>query len=185
MSLFLSQTNYLASGSTRNVYLHPSNPDICLKIQKNLGTQNHNEQRFLENCLYPDYSPKCFGSIDSNLGACLAVELVKDYDGTISKSLLDYLLQKNISMPQANFYIRLISEHFLQHLYLIHDGGLSNILLRQTSPDVFTPILIDGFGPKRNDIKNRVRLKIPFLIRHKTRKQVKTMFNKVKELSNI
>ena len=66
--------------------------------------------------------------------------------------------------------------------YLIHDGGIQNILLKKKTTNQFEPILIDGFGAKRNDIKNRLRVIIPYFGKYKTIKQVNIM---KKNINNI
>ena len=179
MNLQLTPDLYLATGNNRDVYLHPMDDQVCIKIQKEHGGQHNTlEAKFLEkhhHKIFPDY----YGVISTNLGDGLAVGLVKDFDGSISKSLTDYVESKGVSEVEAKEYIEFIGQECLKNNFILGDDGLQNILLKKERDGSIRPILIDGFGPKDNSFRSLLRELIPPLTRYKTRKHIQVMYKKL------
>jgi len=177
MAIHLNRALFLASGGARDVYLHPNNENICIKIQRTNGHQNINEKNFFKkhgnNPIFPEY----YGEVETNLGTGLAFELIKDFNGEISKSLIYYLKTNTITKKEAKNHIQEIANEAISKRLLIHDGGLQNILLKKNKEGGFVPILIDGFGEKNSGIKNKLRTKYSTLAIRKTKKQINIMMN--------
>ena len=172
MNLQLTPNLYLATGNNRDVYKHPVNDLVCIKIQKeDGGLHNYLEAKFLEkhqHKIFPDY----YGVISTNLGDGLAIGLVKDFDGQISKSLTFYIEHKIVSEEDAKKYINFIGAECIKNNFILADDGLQNILLKKEADGSINPILIDGFGPKNNSFRSLLREFIPLLTRYKTRKHI-------------
>ncbi|WP_434997199.1 YrbL family protein [Vibrio scophthalmi] len=167
---------YLSSGEKRDVYLHPEQDDKCIKIEKTAGLKsNALEARFFKKYSDSRYIPKYFGLEDTSLGRGLIVELVRDFDGNVSKSIKDYLTDNSIDIKECRKYVTLIENEFIQKSILIHDDGLQNILLKKNSDMTYTPIMIDGFGPREWSRKTIFKVIVPFL----TKKKSKQVFGKM------
>lgn len=182
MPLKLNTSLYIASGATRDVYTHPENPDACIKIEKSskkARKQNYRESRFLANSSGSSLFPRYFGELKTNLGHGMVVELIRDFNGEISKSLPYYLENGVISRQEALAFIDEIKSEVRSNRYLISDAGLSNILLQKDQNGCFTPKMIDGFGPKKSNVLYFLRNCIAPMRMYKTNKQLKSMFRNI------
>ncbi|XAW89616.1 YrbL family protein [Vibrio sp. CDRSL-10 TSBA] len=175
MHVVLSDALYFASGSKRDVYIHPEDNTLCIKIQKVEDNQNLNEERFFKTHNNVRILPKYSGSVQTNLGKGLVVELIRDFDGNVSKSLHDYISSRRISAEDAHKHIDYISHELLKKKVLIHDGNLKNIILRKTVHGSLQPILVDGFGVRNQNLKYFLRDKISLLSIKKTKQQLDRM----------
>lgn len=179
MNIVLNDELYLASGSRRDVYIHPEDENLCIKIQKSNGKHNLYEEEFYKK--HPDVEllPQYKGQIKTNLGRGLVVELIRDFDGEISQSLHNYLTSKTISAKEAYDYVKHIADEIVNHKILLHDDNLNNVLLKKTAPNSFKPVLVDGFGVRNNSLKYRLRKKFSFLALRKSKQQLALMANRV------
>ncbi|GAA0827834.1 hypothetical protein GCM10009112_07510 [Marinomonas arenicola] len=184
MNLQLTHSLYLATGNNRDVYLHPMDDQVCIKIQKEHGDQ-HNilEAKFLEKHHHKIF-PQYYGMVSTNLGDGLAIGLVKDFDGSISKSLEDYVESQEVSESEAKVYIEFIGRECLRNNFILGDDGLQNILLKKERDGSIHPILIDGFGPKNSSFRYVLRELIPPLTKFKTRKHIGVMFKRLEKTLN-
>jgi len=93
----LKKSLIIAKGKGRIVYSHPDNPNQCLKIVYH-KTINENKidikyYRHLQNRGASFKHIACIrGEQNTNKGNALVFDLIKDYDGKISKTLQYYLL---------------------------------------------------------------------------------------------
>ncbi|PJC85204.1 hypothetical protein CSW98_15295 [Vibrio sp. HA2012] len=178
MHIRLEDKFHLASGGARDVYFHPENERLCIKIQRVNGTQNLNEEFFYKKQREGiNILPKYIGNIKTNLGVGLVVELIRDFDGEVSKPLSYYINNNIITLDAAKSYIQEIANEVIDKKILLHDGGLQNILLKKTGKDLFQPMLVDGFGAKNNSLKYMLRTMLPILSVKKSKKQIKIMMN--------
>jgi len=177
--IYLYKEHFLGSGSKRDVYFHPRDKDLCIKIQRSAGTQNLNEELFLNKYEHNDIFPEYFGRVSTNLGIGLIFKIVKDYDGTTSKSLDYYLINHIISRSNALEFIKKIEDEVIKNKYLIHDGAIHNILLQKTAENIFRPILIDGFGARSQRLRYKIRLMVPLLAVRKSKSKIKVMRSEV------
>ena len=121
--LNLDRSFYLSSGEKRDVYLHPENNDKCIKIEKPAGLKsNAIEARFFKKYQNCSLLPKFFGIDETSLGKGLIVELIKDFDGNVSKSVQDYLANCELDISECQKYVSLIEREFLARSILIQIG---------------------------------------------------------------
>ncbi|MEL0638034.1 YrbL family protein [Marinomonas sp. TI.3.20] len=179
MNLELTPNLFIATGNNRDVYLYPSDDQRCIKIQKIQGDKhNRLEAKFLETHKSSIF-PKYYGLVPTNLGDGLVVNLVKDFDGETSKSLVSYIESKTLSKEEALEYIHCVGNECLKNNFIMSDDGLQNILLKKASDGTFEPVFIDGFGPRNDSLRYQLRSLIPPLTRYKTRKQIRGMLRKL------
>lgn len=178
--LNLNQNLYLSSGEKRDVYFHPEQNDRCIKIEKPAGLRsNAIEAHFFKKYRACRALPKFFGMDETSLGKGLVVELVKDFDGSISKSMKDYLAEKQLHKTECLRFVSDVEKECLANSVLLHDDGLQNILLRKNEDMTFTPILIDGFGPRDLSRKTIFKVIFPFLAKQKSRQVFQKMNQKL------
>ena len=163
------------------------NPNVCIKVQIKGISRNQNKlERFylavlrLKNIDYKNVLPNFYGTVDTNLGAGMMYELIRDYDGNISRSLSHYLRYNIITLKQAEIFIIQLQQSLLANSILLEDKNIENILKKDERSN-FTPILIDGFGGKRLEIKFIFASFISLYSKFKTRKRVKQMITKMND----
>jgi hypothetical protein len=187
MDINLSDKYYLAEGSCRTVYRHPNNQELCIKI-------NHNPEKdrnITEVVFYKKHSKQSLdfitnfaGTIDTNLGKGVVTQIVLDHDGNVSKSLEDYMEERTITLKQALSYITDLKDKVFKYGVLLHDDGIQNILMRKNQDGTFTPVLVDGFGPRDMTVKALIYMVLRPLAKHKSAKIIKNM-SKRASLFNI
>ena len=160
----------IGMGKERMCYVHPEDPRLALKVP--IGDTNRQTQREIRfyrrlkqrggvDC---KHIPKFHGICRTNRGVGIVVELIRDYDGQISKSLGWYLAH---GFPLEEFVACLdeVRLSFLENLIIFDsDLDIGDLLVKKTSFNRFHLVAIDGLGDMvAIDWPNR----IPFLLRRK------------------
>ena len=177
----LTEQFYLAAGSCRTVYQHPVVKSLCVKVNHNpRKDRNNTEVAFFEfhGKQTLDFISPYQGMVETNLGAGVLLEIVKDYDGLVSKSLEEYIEEGVISIDTACSYIKTLEKKILQYGVLLHDDGIQNILMRKEKDGRFTPILVDGFGPRDMSFKSILRMRLRFLANYKSKHVIQGMLRR-------
>ena len=179
----LSKQQPFAIGGRRECYIHPEFPDRCLKVtreefspaklrkqsgflrslRKSEGDFNENVSDFrtlrkLEKSGDPDiwnHLPKCFGWDPTTRGNALSVELFRDYDGLISRSLLDQLTRHGMD-DRLQSAISKFCDFWKSRTIASRDLGLHNIVVNKPSHDHYSLKLIDGFGSTQSPFLPRI-----------------------------
>ena len=89
-------TKPIGKGKERTCYLHPHDPRKLIKISgTETNIQTRREVSFYKTLTKRniDYTnmPRYYGKVETNFGKGFIVDLITDYDGKISKSMLWYL----------------------------------------------------------------------------------------------
>lgn len=139
-------------GQERICYRHPQDVGKVVKIQK--GDSNKQTRREL--ALYKNLSrrkmsnfehiPRYYGMVQTNLGEGFVVDLISDFDGSVSKSLWWHFEQ---GYPVSEFmpYLDELRQYLLDNLVVFSvDMGRYNILFQKISPQLARLVVIDGLG---------------------------------------
>jgi len=149
----LSAKQFVAEGTDRKCYRHPSEASLCIKVLhperrsgrfwreiKYYSSLRHRDADFL-------HLTNFHGLIDTNLGKGAIFDLVLDDDARVSKSLNYYLAQNDRGF---NAWIVDEIESLKQNLYqqwiVFHDLNPANILVKRLGFDEFRMVVIDGIG---------------------------------------
>lgn len=100
----LNKSNIIGKGNHREVYVHPENPDLCIKIivdgDENLR-QEKREVAYLKHLEKKGISwemlSRYYGDVETNLGTGSVYDLILDYDGSVSKTLGYYIDSEEIT----------------------------------------------------------------------------------------
>lgn len=148
----IDENLFIAKGMGRKCYIHPNDTNLCIKIPTPRGERSANRERryFKRLHLYgknmemiADYRK----SIKTDIGNGDIFELIRDSDGSISKSL-GYYLSLNASdiNEQITEQIEALRVYLSTEYILISDLGSENILLQKDSNGNLKLIVIDGIG---------------------------------------
>ena len=149
----LSNSYLLGKGSSRLCYLHPKDPGKCIKItySRNLDIEKQELKHYR---LYRrrgiswDMLAKTYGPVETNKGQGVIFSLARDFDGTISRTLDQYLSDEKLT-PSAKELSELFDKfrnYMLTERIVVRELKSDNIVLQRLSPDHARLILIDGLG---------------------------------------
>ncbi|CBL45494.1 Conserved hypothetical protein [gamma proteobacterium HdN1] len=173
MSILLSGIAPFARGGNRLCYVDPSNPQRVIKVQrpdftledrrrkkgfpKNLrplssfddNRQEFNEvaqlEQFFGDVMYRHVS-RCYGFVETDMGAGLASELIRDASGKISHTLKQYLWDYGFDENSAQAVQR-FAEDWIELAIPSRDLLLHNIVAqRDESGLIQRLVIIDGIG---------------------------------------
>lgn len=151
---------FFSKGTTRQCFIHPDNKNLCIKISlKDQGKRTagilkaiKRENKFYkylekQNISWSNLS-RYNGDIDTSIGQGSVYELIRDYDGEISKSLESYLKQDNLTgihyetlcKKLKNLYVYMQENKVLTTSLLTR-----NIVVKQSNND-FELVIIDDIG---------------------------------------
>lgn len=147
----LEEINYIGKGTNRACYIHPDDINRCIKVTiSNNFSESEKEikyYKFLEKKnIKWQYLAKYHGKISTNLGSGGIFDLVRDDDGTISKTL-SYYLQKNELTKSILDPVPLLEElrkYTLEEGIVVKDLNTKNMLYQKIDTNHAKLILIDG-----------------------------------------
>ncbi len=142
----------VGSGKERACYQHPDDPAKAVKVL--LGTARKQMDRELQFYAQPavqqldDYChfPRYYGCVETDLGTGYVLDLVRDYDGGISKSLSQYFYA-GAEVASYQQELEQLRCYLLEHQIIFnHDMYEGNILVRRIDPGKSQLVIIDGLG---------------------------------------
>ncbi len=150
----LKDEEFIAKGNERACYLDSTDKNKAIKIsyEQNIGRskQTTTEISYYKELLKKQdiswkHLPKFYGEVKTNKGDGFIVELIRDYDGEISKSF-QYYIDKN-GVEKYKKELEEYKKFFLKYNVIFNYGMMpKNILLRKNSETESNLVLIDGLG---------------------------------------
>jgi len=142
----------IGMGRERTCYLHPDYPSRAVKVSgQEIGTQSKREIRFYRqiekrSSFEFTHIPKFHGVVNTNLGKGIVVELIRDYNDSVSQSMLWYL-DHGVSISTFEPLLSSLKDYLLDNLVVInHDFVVGNLLLQKLSEQEARLVAIDGLG---------------------------------------
>lgn len=153
--LVLKKENFVGKGNERACYIHPGDANKAVKITYEGNNRKKSKQTNLEIKSYQELAerglsdwrslPRYFGTVNTNKGEGIIVEVVRDYDGKISKTL-EYYLDRDGTAAYAK-ELNEYRDFFLRNKVIFNYGMMpNNILVRKNSENDRDLVLIDGLG---------------------------------------
>ena len=164
----------IGKGKERACYIHPEDPRKAIKISMGkVNEQTRRDIKFYRKLTRRStgenrHIPKFYGLCETNLGKGIVVDLIRNYDGEISRPLNWYLAQ-GVPIEEFDVYLEELKHSFLQNLIIFnHDMTIGNLLFQRSSTSSARLIAIDGLG----DVVALDWLNcFPFLVRRKIRRR--------------
>jgi len=149
----LNSEGLISSGSNRRCFLHPENADLCIKVlheNSPVKTQTR-ELRYFKSLERRKISwsmvARLTDIVQTNLGRGVVFELVRDFDGQVSKTL-DHYLRRNDERINKVIVSKIeeLKAYLLEEAIIFRDLITLNIVLRRTDQNTFAPVVVDGIG---------------------------------------
>lgn len=142
----LTEDLFVGRGRHRECYRYPGDSMRCVKVAYNHGGTvdlvRETKYRRILQWHHVDASilPKYYGTVETNKGKGYVYELIRDYDGNVSKSLADFLKDE-----------KLMREHFdmlVEQMKIFHKLIYTNSIITMTiAPEnIIVQQLSDGGG---------------------------------------
>ena len=159
-------------GGRRMCFVHPLEPDKCVKVLrhdekrtirvKTSGSwiparwrreydNNAHEKRILEDLgrrIGPDMArhlPRCYGMAATDLGPGLVLDLVRDEDGRISRSIRE-LITVGYELPKLRPAFDTFCDFLSEHLVLTRSLLDHNLVVSMRADGPGRIVMIDGLG---------------------------------------
>ena len=142
----------IGTGRERACYIHPEDPRLAIKMpmgevsvqtQRDLKFYRKLKKRGIKGIPHlPDFHGLC----ETNLGRGIVVDLIRNYDGEISRPLNWYLAQ-GVPIEEFEQYLEELKQSFLRNLIIFnHDMVIGNLLFQKPSSRTAQLVVIDGLG---------------------------------------
>lgn len=151
--LKLNTNLFIRKGRDRECYLHPNDRSKCIKVTVSGDYRQHKEElkyyrRLQQANISWQHLTRFYGMVSTNLGDGLVFDVVRDYDGNISRTLRDYLCRGDSLLQQSEVCVELsrLGQYILEQRIIMRDIKDNNMLLQKFNKDKFRLIIIDGIG---------------------------------------
>jgi len=181
--IILKEEDFIGKGNERACYIHPDDKDKAIKVsyEQEIGRskQSDTEIKYYKKLLKRKnlnwkHLPRFYGEVQTNKGKGFIVELIRDYDGEVSKSFKYYIEKDGLEKYKKELENY---KNYLLENYVIFNYGMmqGNILLRKNSETDFDLVLIDGLG----DVAHFTLLNdIPYFARRRITRRWNKFVNK-------
>ncbi|WP_072682429.1 YrbL family protein [Arcobacter sp. LA11] len=174
----LDENMFLGKGRERAGYIHPIDNSKVIKIvhakNENLR-QNELEYSYMQylekNNIPFTHITKCYGKTITNLGEGYVFDIVRDFNGKVSKSFKKMVLKGKLSKKKEKKLIKELKDYIFENNILFVDIALSNILCQRIKKKKYKLILTDGIGGKRPGLKSKLYQYSKLFTRYKVVKQ--------------
>lgn len=151
--VLLNDDLFINEGTNRACYKDPTEISKCLKIdiRKNKETKSEIKyyRRLEKNDISFEMLSKYYGKKDTNYGEAESFELIKDFDGSISKEMDKYLDDTNNSLEDIETllkYIPLLKEYIFKNKIYVKDLNTVNIMYQIKENNKRRLVIIDGIA---------------------------------------
>lgn len=142
----------IGTGRERACYIHPEDPRLAIKMPMGaVSEQTQCDLKFYRKLKKRGirgipHLPDFHGLCETNLGRGIVVDLIRNYDGEISRPLNWYLAQ-GVPIEEFEQYLEELKQSFLQNLIIFnHDMTIDNLVFQKPSSRTARLVAIDGLG---------------------------------------
>lgn len=182
----MNSHDFFAKGTEREVYRHPDNPKLCIKVTynqkkssrklQNIRDFNYYSLLLRRNICWHNLAA-CHGWIETNLGAGLAFDFVADETGRPCKRLSYYRDAKALDDEYIAQQLKMLRDYCLENLIIVGDITLDNIVYCPQHDQPCKLILVDGVG--NSDVVSFLTNNIAWLARKKIKRKWSRFLNRV------
>ena len=184
--LILDNTLYFSQGTTRKCYLHPRDPDLCVKIPlqnqlkrqrgilRSIERENTYYKKLIKNNISWSHLCQYHGDVKTNLGTGSIYQVIRDTDGEIANNLAHYLNQGDFIRKHQTQLVTALRELFV---YMVNNRIVTTSLLPRN-------IVLTGISERFkltiiDDIGNSEWLKVSELTTALTIRKIRRKWHKM------
>lgn len=181
--------NDMISTGARECYYHPDNPNLCVKVPLRQSDAAYVLQRELDtyeqvkDALHDFVIPYEHDLVDTNRGLGMVCHVLRNEDGTIAKSLCDYILVGGVTEDMIN-QIRRFYHVCMQHGLYFYDLNGKNFLIQEYAGEQNVKY-IDLKSYRRMQSPLQIDNIFPFLGGMKMRRRMKRLFKHLSPKANV
>ena len=152
--ILLNASYFVGKGLHRECYIHPDNEHRCIKVvvagDMSESKREQSYYRLLQKrdvCW--DILPRFHGLVETNKGAGAVFDLIRDFDGEVSKTLEYYLSAESLDSaenPGINQAIIVFKQELYRQSIITMTLSPKNIMYKKTAANEGRLILIDNIG---------------------------------------
>ena len=141
----------IGKGYNRECYQHPEHDKLCIKVNlpRTPSSDSDREMKYYQHLLKRGVSwemvPKYHGDIATNIGLGSVYDLILDDDGSVSKTLENYLDAKNDFNDVLKPFLSL-KDYLLQQRIIIMTLHPRNILCQRKGGAITKLVICDDIG---------------------------------------
>ena len=144
----------IGSGRHRECYLHPDYEDKCIKIPFDSNDERDSlEQYYFDRLLKRNISwdmiARSYGKVATDRGVGYMFDLIRDYDGAVSKTLHYYLIQEGSQETSAQelcLALTRLKQYLLEEKIILANIKPLNLLHRKENGQEGRFVIIDNIG---------------------------------------
>jgi hypothetical protein len=152
--LLLNASDFVGKGLHRECYIHPNDEQRCIKVVVAGDLSESKREQSYYRLLQKrgvswDILPLFHGVIETNKGAGAVFDLIRDYDGEISKTLEYYLSSEqldNAENPGISQAISVFKQELYRQSIITMTLSPKNIMYKKTGINEGRLIIIDNIG---------------------------------------
>lgn len=150
----IDSSNFVGKGLHRVCYVHPRNENYCIKV---VVSGDHKEcqreqkyYRFLESRnISWEMLSRFYGVVETNLGQGAVFDLIRDGDGSISRTLEYYLT--TIEKTESHYFglsraIGVLKDYLYQQKIITMTLKAKNILFKKIGDEGGRLVIVDNIG---------------------------------------
>jgi hypothetical protein len=155
----INKSDFVGKGNHREVYRHPDDPQLCLKVNISSDlTSREKREQLREKSYYSllkkkgvsfSMLPAYHGDVETNLGTASVFNLMSDTDGSTSRTLGYYL--KSEELTQQNYdgllsSLALLKEYLLSQKIIVRGLAHRNIVCQRNGSGIYNLAIVDNIG---------------------------------------
>lgn len=183
----LDKSLLINQGTVRACYHHPHDNRLVIKVPT--GKKKEREKaNFIELKGYQTLTQqhknlscisRCHALEKTNMGLGLICDCVIDADGSVSKSILDFINSDNsLEFSYLREVVKSFTDYLIKENIYIFDLNVKNIVLQQQANGTYTPIIIDVKAA--NELKEFIPISryIPYFRRKKLERRCRQLLER-------
>ncbi|MGI9538187.1 MAG: YrbL family protein [Desulfocapsaceae bacterium] len=186
--IVLDDSSLIGSGTLRACYLHPQNEKLIIKVglPDRVGGEEANRKELLsyqkirQSHAELDHISHCHGLAETNRGAGLVCDCIRDGNGDIAKTIWDVVVyQETCDIDELLEVAATLCDYLIANDLFLFDINLKNIVLKRMENNTYRAYAIDLKGPYDNKEFLQLSSRIKFLARKKLKRRSKQLLERI------
>ncbi len=186
--IHLDDTLLIGRGTLRACYIHPDRDDLVVKVPlpdtPDGNDANQKEMRSYRRIsrLHPEvrHLSRCHGFVETDAGNGLLCDCIRDYDGTVSKTVWDIVVHhSSCDMEVLLETVDRFCAYLIEHDIFLFDINLKNVALQVRKDAGWQAWAIDLKGPYDNKEFLQLSSRITFLGRRKLKRRTEELLERI------